>query len=313
MGDKPAIEPNGLIGEALKAVAHAILAAALTAVRDTERPDAVAVHDFRRTMKQWRALLRLLDPFLGDIGRRLQVEARDLARSLSGARDLQAALDALEDLYRVQGSTEQLSARSFATMRARIVARRADAESVALPEGQRTRLAAALEGAAAVVDYWPLEALGFPDIARRLAETYGRARRAIPDTLTGQEGETLHDLRRRAIAHRYQMELIVPLWPRLGKLWVGEAQRLRDRLGQYQDLEVLETLTAPRQLLAPWRSRLVPMIAARQDAHARAAERIARRLFAETPKAFRRRIERLWDAARGAERPRRPGDDRLGE
>ncbi len=41
---------------------------------------------------------------------------------------------------------------------------------------------------------------------------------------------------------RYQMELIEPLWPRFGRMWTDEAERLRDRLGRCQDLEVLERL-----------------------------------------------------------------------
>ena len=76
-----------------------------------------------------------------------------------------------------------------------------------------------------------------------------------------------------------------------------EAQRLRTRLGQYQDLAVLAALTAPHQPLAPWRSRLTPLIEARRDAHLKTAARLAGRLFAEKPKAFRRRIAALWSAS----------------
>jgi hypothetical protein len=54
-------------------------------------------------------------------------------------------------------------------------------------------------------------------------------------------------------------------------------------------------MTARNQPLAPWRSRLAPAIAARREAHIRAAARLAGRLFAEKPKAFRRRIGKLWD------------------
>jgi hypothetical protein len=70
---------------------------------------------------------------------------------------------------------------------------------------------------------------------------------------------------------------------------------LRERLGTHQDLAVLAALTAPHQPLAPWRSRLVPLIAARKAVHAAAAARIAGRLFAEKPKAFRRRLMALWE------------------
>ena len=68
-------------------------------------------------MKRWRALLRLVEPFLGDDARRLRVEARDLARGLSGARDAQSAIEALNDLAENKG---ELSARTIASIRGRL-------------------------------------------------------------------------------------------------------------------------------------------------------------------------------------------------
>jgi len=40
----------------------------------------------------------------------------------------------------------------------------------------------------------------------------------------------------------------------------------------------------------------VPLIERRRAAHAAAAQRLAGRLFAEKPKAFRRRLVALWDS-----------------
>src|SRR5260370_32658142 len=97
MSDKPALHPGLAVGEAVRAVSRDILAEARTAVENPSNSDAVAVHDFRRAMKRWRALLRLLDPFLAERGQRLRTEARDLARALGGARDAPSALDALDD------------------------------------------------------------------------------------------------------------------------------------------------------------------------------------------------------------------------
>jgi hypothetical protein len=105
----------------------------------------------------------------------------------------------------------------------------------------------------------------------------------------------LHALRKRVVEHRYQMEMIEPMWPRVGRAWTDEAQRLRERLGRCQDVEVLLRATAPQQPLAPWRTRLAPLIAARRATQIASASRIAARLFAEQPKAFRRRLVALWE------------------
>src|SRR5580658_1886426 len=69
MGDKPALQPNAAIGPAVRAIAGHILAEARAAITDPERSSQDAVHDFRRKMKEWRALMRLLAPFIPDAER----------------------------------------------------------------------------------------------------------------------------------------------------------------------------------------------------------------------------------------------------
>jgi hypothetical protein len=117
----------------------------------------------------------------------------------------------------------------------------------------------------------------------------------MPAHWSAADVEELHTLRQRVVVHRYQMELVEPLWPRLSKMWVSEAQRLRERLGTCQDLAVLARLTEPRGPLAHWRARLTPPIAARHALHVNAAARLAGRIFAESPRGFRRRLEALWE------------------
>ena len=58
MNERPALRPSVAVGEALRGVARDILAEARAAIEDPAKSDADAVHDFRRAMKRWRALLR---------------------------------------------------------------------------------------------------------------------------------------------------------------------------------------------------------------------------------------------------------------
>ena len=283
------------VGEALRAIARDILSEARAALDNQEKPTAAVVHDYRKAMKRWRALLRLLQPFLGDCCRRLRIEARDAARELSGARDAQSAIEALEDLVEAEAP---LSQRTIASVRSRLDEIRLGAEAATLTQAVRARLIIALENTGSTIDGWPLDQLTFADLARELTRTYRRVRKEAPADWRAAEPEVLHELRSRVVAHRYQMELAVPLWPKFGRVWVAEAQRLRDRLGSFQDLSVLRDFTKPHAPLAPWRSRLAPLILHRQAAHAKAAQRIGGRLLAEKPKAFRRRLEALWKQER---------------
>ena len=294
MQEKPALRPSVAVGEALRGVARDILAEARAAIEDSTKSDADAVHDFRRAMKRWRALLRLVEPFLGEEARRLRDEARDLAHALTGARNAQSALDALADLEK-HGLA--LSARSIAGLRQRIGAIREAAETTLNAE-MRLRLGSALDQAAVVVERWPLHTLTFDDVADQLTRFYRDARRMIPAHWPATDAEELHELRKRVVIHRYQIDIIEPLWPRFVKMWSGEAQRLRDRLGKHQDMLMLASLTGPHQPLARWRSRLATAIAERRAAHVAGAARIAARIFVEKPNALRRRLEAMWTVGR---------------
>jgi CHAD domain-containing protein len=295
LGDKPALQPNAAIGPAVRAIAGNILVKARIALTDPERTDEAAVHDFRRATKQWRALMRLLAPFIADADR-WRREARDHARSLAHARDGAAALNAFDGL--VDKGILHLSKRTHTTVRGRIEALRGSEEKAVLTPGLRDGIIAWIDTAAAAADSWPLDPFDFSAIAAQLADGYRAARRRIPEDWAAADAVDLHTLRQRVVDLRYQMELIEPLWPRFGKMWIDEAERLRERLGRCQDLEVLKHLTAPHQPLAHWRSRLTPACAERSAALVQRATRIAYRLFSDRPKAFRQRLEALWEHAR---------------
>ncbi|HUC50324.1 MAG TPA: CHAD domain-containing protein [Xanthobacteraceae bacterium] len=291
MAEKQALQPKAAIGPALRMIAAAILTDARGAISDPERTNEAAVHQFRRAMKEWRALMRLLAPFIADSAR-WRHEARDHARTLAQARDGAAALNAFDGL--LDRGNLVLSTRTSETIRARLEALRASQERSGLTPMLRDAILVWLDVAASAIEMWPLDTLEFAAVAEQLAKSYRSARSQIPADWTTANGEELHKLRQRVVTLRYQMELVEPLWPRFGRMWIGEAERIRGRLGQCQDIEVLTRLTAPHQILAHWRSRLTPACAERSAELAQRAAQIAVRLFAERPKAFRQRLEALW-------------------
>jgi CHAD domain-containing protein len=286
-------------GDGLAAAARSIVADARTALADPELSDAEVVHEVRKALKRWRALLRLLARPLGEAADQMRTEARELMRALSGARDAQSALDALADLRKAD---VPLSETSMETIRVRLTEIKNAAEQTSFTKEMRDRLSRYLDFATLSLERWPLKGIDFDTVADALTSTYRRARQLMPDSWPDAEAEHLHDLRRRVVEHRHQMDLIEPLWPRLGQVWAQEAQRLRNQLGACQDFAMLAAFTTPHQPLAPWRSRLAPVIEARRAAHLKIAARLAGRLFAEKPKAFRRRVAALWSARQAKKR-----------
>lgn len=284
---------KGSFGDDLAAAARLIIADTRDALANTELTDAEAVHQVRRHLKRWRALMRLLAEPLGKRADKMRREARALMRSLSGARDAQSALDALDDLRKTD---LPFSPTSVNTIRKRLTDLRDSAEQAAFTDVARIHLTRYLDYALLSLERWPIKQVDFGTMADQLTETYRLARKRMPADWKNPDPEDLHELRRRVVEHRHQMDLIEYLWPRLSEVWGEETQRLRNRLGACQDLEVLSKLLEPHQPLAHWRGKLLPIIQARRAAHLRNAARLAGRLFAEKPKAFRQRIAALWDA-----------------
>ncbi len=295
---KPAMRggPQDIAGagdNGLTEAGRAIVADAQFALTTPDFTDAERVHAVRRAFKRWRALLRLLRRPVGEAADAMRAEARELMRQLATARDQQGALDALDDL--AKGETP-ISPASLHTMRERLTELRTAAEAEAMTQEVHARLAAYLDKVSSALEIWLLPQIPFDMVTDALTTTYRRARQLVPKDWQQADAEHLHDLRRRVVEHRHQMELIEPLWPRFAKMWGDEAQRLRNQLGACQDLAVLTGFIAPHQPLARWRSRVTRAIEARRAAHLRNAARLAGRLFAEKPRAFRKRIGALWDA-----------------
>src|ERR1700693_5911334 len=294
---------DGGFGDGLAAAARSIIADARGALADPELSDAEAVHEVRKALKRWRALLRLLAHPLGEQADQMRTEARELMRALAGGRGAQAALDALADLRKEVTKTDlPFSPTSLETISQRLTAIKDAAEQTGFTKDMRDRLSRYLDYATLSLERWPLTPINFDTVAEGLTATYRRGRQLLPENWAEADAEHLHDLRRRVVEHSHQMDLIEPLWPRLGKVWAEEAPRLRHPLRGCQGLAVFAGLTAPHQPLAPWRSRLAPVIEARRAAYLKTAARIAGRLFAEKPKAFRRRIAALWTARQGEEK-----------
>ena len=72
----------------------------------------------------------------------------------------------------------------------------------------------------------PLSMITPQALAGELARFYRRARRQIPADWGAASAEELHELRKCVVIHRYQIELAEPLWPRFGRMWTDEAERL---------------------------------------------------------------------------------------
>ena len=276
------------------ALADALRNAASEAQAALARPDPEkAVHDIRKAFKRLRALLRLVrGGRRSEEAKALRRELGEAARKLSGARDGTARTDALDDLVRKGGLDRK---RADRLSRREIAASTEDEAALQALASHRTEIESLIMRCRSKAPDLA-DNLGRKALVRSLTDDYRRARRRLR-LVDPTDDESLHDLRKSVIAQRYQMELATPGWPRMGKLWVDELQKLRDKLGKHHDLAVLtETRSNDEDGAFPDDDReyLLRSAGMRQDHLAGSSLRLGRRIFCEKPRAFARRIQRYF-------------------
>ena len=77
-------------GDGLAAAARSVISDGRQALTDPELSDPETVHEVRKALKRWRALMRLLARPLGEQADQMRSEARELMRAIAGARDAQS-------------------------------------------------------------------------------------------------------------------------------------------------------------------------------------------------------------------------------
>lgn len=287
------------VAHLLRQIADDTLAMARAAQEKLDGPESsTAIHELRVALKRWQALLRLLEHPIGDETVVLRDEARLLARELGRSRDAQTVLDALADIAKPrEAESPAMSKRTEATITRRLQEIRAAAEAAQLHAEATQRLRDGLARASVCLARWPLESVPFDDMVTGLTRSYRRARRRLPHEWDDADPEDIHDLRKAVVTLRFQLDLVAPLWPKVWNAFIDEVQKVRMQLGKSNDLVTLGMLTQPNQLLAHWRSRLTPQIESRQRLYLGRARSLAGRVFAESPRSFRKRIKALAKAA----------------
>ena len=275
----------------------------------TEGLDAdpvVAVHEARKSVKKLRALLRLARRELGEeTYARENAALRDAGRRLSETRDADVLLQTFDGL--ADRAVGHLPQTALTRIRGALRGRRRRASPATL-----RRLAGAVAGELAVIRdrsaEWHLERDDWRLVARGLGRAYARGAAALPRTGSAPTVEELHDWRKRVKDLWYHTRLLKPIWPGVLEATAEEAHQLSELLGDDHDLAMLrERLTtdpAFTEALPADLEPLIELIDARRAELLEQARLLGRRLYAEKPKAFERRMRRYWNAWRAdVERP----------
>ena len=274
--------------EAIARVARGRIDHAIDELRGkTDSTPVEAVHEARKDLKKLRALLRLAR---GELGGRVYAREnaciRDAARELAGARDADVMLETLDGLtYLPAGEAWQLHKRIQADRQRNGGGgdRQAAAKSaVAILKEARRR-----------VSDWPLERDSFDALAKGLEKTYRRGRREFEAAIDEPTVANLHAWRKRVKYLWYHHTLLREAWPAVMQTAGDEAHVLSDLLGDDHDLAVLAAWVEENADAGPGFYGAVDRRRGELQAEAFA---LGARAYAEQPKAFRKRMKRLWGA-----------------
>lgn len=284
--------------EGLRRIAAGRARKAVEALRgEGDEDPAEAIHSARKDLKKLRAVLRLSRKELGgDTYGAENRRYRDAGRMLSRSRDAEVKLETLGALRERFGSalpesTREAWARALERERDEI----AGADSLGSP--QVAAAAEAIEAGGDAVAEWPLEEESWDAIGPGLARSYRRGRQGLKRTIAEASAENVHEWRKRAKDLTYQLRIVRGAWPELLGETVEESHRLTDLLGEHHDLALLAEDLGQRRLGD--RAEVADLIEHRQRELLAEALELGRRVYAEKPKAFERRIRSYWRAWRG--------------
>ena len=244
--------------------------------------EARRIHDVRKTLKRAAGLARLFEPLVGAPADAARAALDAARRSVGRARDLDVLPGVLARM--------NAPAKARDILLAAIGAQR-DAERRAHKAFDAGAVAAELSALARAVEGWRVEAAGAAPLLEAVRRTYRAAQRRGQRALASRAPADLHALRARVVDLSYQLATLEPAWPEMIRTFDRELRRLRQTLGDHNDLTVLAAFVHGRPELSREETEaLLALIARRRrPLERRAGERFAR-LFAERPSAFERRL-----------------------
>ncbi len=303
------LDPSASVRREVRRVATERLDEAIGILESLEGadPDEIehAVHDVRKRCKETRAVARLVRSSIGKEFGRFDRAVRAAANTLAPIRDAHAVLATFDHL---QAGRDLADDPDLARVRSGHAAIADEAtRTVHGGDPRIARARALLVSARGRVGRWDIDD-GFAPLAAGIRETYASGRAALRLAAVEPTDEHLHEWRKSVKTLWYQIRLVEPAAPSVLGPLVARLDDLAEALGDDHDLAVLiERLAAdPKRFGGKHNvTRAKHLARLQQDDLRRRAFRLGRTIFAESPKAFIRRMEAYWDRTRrdGTELP----------
>lgn len=257
-----------------------------------ERPSLSdrAVHAVRKDLKRVRAMLRLMRPALrSDEYHHANATLRDVARSLSAARDSKVLLDTLQGLPgRSRASSEPAPERA---LRSHLQRDHAHSRDRLRADGASVRRASrSLRAIRRRLTQRPASRYDRTVLSKGLQRVYGRTRAALKRAQARHTVENLHELRKQTKYLWHQLEALTDARTSEDRALIAATHRLADLLGDEHNLAVLQSTVLAASMSASSRERLLARIARRRGRLVANALVLAQRIYRDRPAALAKRV-----------------------
>jgi CHAD domain-containing protein len=291
------LEAQEKLSIGIKRIAREQADKALTQLTASGEGQDKAIHEARKCFKKIRAVVWLVRDEIGEaVYKQENICYRDVGRGLSDARDGAVKVETLDELR--ERFAAQLDVDAFAKARDKLASERhLIIEQTLKEEDVLADVVATLQAAQARIDTWPVERENFSSLAGGLRRVYKRGHNRLADAYADPRPEAFHDWRKRVKYLWYHIRILRPLWPDLFEVLADEIHDLSDYLGDDHDLAELRHVALKRpELFDDEREQqvLIALIDRRRAELEAAARPLGKRIYAEKPRRFVKRIAAYW-------------------
>jgi CHAD domain-containing protein len=287
---------NESIPEAARRIAQEELESACAVLSGPGRDDRDEdIHEARKSVKKVRALLRLLQPELGDVYAKENRRLGSAGRKISAFRDAGAILEVFDQLKKNSG--DEWRPRELDPIRRKLVERKKRAEADTDIDESLRSVGDSLCKAGKRVKRWPLQTDGFPAIESGLENVFRSGRKAFAWLQKHPRPENYHEWRKRVKDHWYHVRLLESLWTDVMQAYEKSLKDLETWLGDDHNLVLLrEIIIAEPGALGTDDS--IDLFLRLLDKHQKElrenALAMGKRVYEVKPAQFTRRMKQLW-------------------
>ena len=283
------------LSDGLQRVFREQIQSALKLCRHPAKERGVTVHEVRKHLKKLRAALRLT---VGEVGKNRYARenrcVRQIGRLVSDLRDAQVRV---QTLIQLRDKAAKRSGENRFLRIEELLSLERESFSAAFAGWQKQAIPK-LERVGDRLSKWPLAGISWKQICGTVAKTYKRGQRGLGKTIKKPDPENFHAWRKHVKDLWYQLRILRPLNRLVLEQISDDTEILGELLGREHDFNfLLARLEKERgdEVLRNELAQLQKLIRKRGKRLRRDALELGRRFYAESSKAFAKRISIFID------------------